>query len=718
MVHRNRQPSRRRGSLPASAVWDNAELMRRLCAKLVIALALVLAAGAPARAATVPPTRLVAVELLSETGSVRPGETFWIALRQQITPGWHTYWGVNPGDAGEPTRIEWALPVGFTAGEISWPYPSRIPAGIAMSYGYEAEVVLPIPVTVSQDVTPGTTIALRGQASWLVCEKICIPEEAPVALSLPVAADTPRPDPVGAPLIGAARRRLPVPSPWSASFSATPETVTLTVATGDLAPERVAEVWFYPAKWGAIEHAAPQRVSLTPKGITLEVKRGQLAEATAAPIDGVLIVTERLDGGVARQAFALRAEPRSRVSALALAHAMALALAGGLVLNLMPCVLPVLSVKTLALVNHAGGRAVLRRHGLAYAFGVLASFAGVAGALLALRAGGEQIGWGFQLQSPVVVTLLADVLFTVALSLSGVFVVSGRFAGAGQSLAGRAGYAGSFFTGALATVAATPCTAPFMGAAVGYAVTQPWPTALLIFETLALGLALPFLLLTLIPAWRRFLPRPGRWMERLQQALAFPLYASVAWLLWVVSQQAGSSGVAAAMAGLVLIGLAAWLYQVSREARPSWRRIATAAVAMLALGAVVLGPVTSGRSSAPPTTRADGWEAFSTARLAELRAAGRPVFVNVTAAWCLTCLVNERVALRSPAVAEALARKSVATLKADWTKRDPAITRVLGSFGRNGVPLYLLYPGRAAGEPEVLPQILSEGAVIDALGKL
>src|SRR2546427_520251 len=636
MVHRNRQPSRRRGSLPASAVWDNAELMRRLCAKLVIALALVLAAGAPARAATVPPTRLGAVELLSETGSVRPGETFWIALRQQSTPGWHTYWGVNPGDAGEPTRIEWALPAGFTAGEISWPYPSRIPAGIAMSYGYEAEVVLPIPVTVSQDVTPGTTIALRGQASWLVCEKICIPEEAPVALSLPVAADTPRPDPVGAPLIGAARRRLPVPSPWPASVSATPETVTLTVATRDLA----------------------------------------------------------------------------------LAHAMALALAGGLVLNLMPCVLPVLSVKTLALVNHAGGRAVLRRHGLAYAFGVLASFAGVAGALLALRAGGEQIGWGFQLQSPVVVTLLADVLFTVALSLSGVFVVSGRFAGAGQSLAGRAGYAGSFFTGALATVAATPCTAPFMGAAVGYAVTQPWPTALLIFETLALGLALPFLLLTLIPAWRRFLPRPGRWMERLQQALAFPLYASVAWLLWVVSQQAGSSGVAAAMAGLVLIGLAAWLYQVSREARPSWRRIATAAVAMLALGAVVLGPVTSGRSSAQPTTRADGWEAFSTARLAELRAAGRPVFVNVTAAWCLTCLVNERVALRSPAVAEALARKSVATLKADWTKRDLAITRVLGSFGRNGVPLYLLYPGRAAGEPEVLPQILSEGAVIDALGKL
>jgi thiol:disulfide interchange protein DsbD len=334
----------------------------------------------------------------------------------------------------------------------------------------------------------------------------------------------------------------------------------------------------------------------------------------------------------------------------------------------------------------------------------------VAGALLALRAAGEQIGWGFQLQSPVVVTLLAYVLFAVALSLSGVFTVSGRFAGAGQALAGRGGYAGSFFTGALATVAATPCTAPFMGAAVGYAVTQPWTTALLVFEALALGLALPFLLLTLVPAWRRFLPAPGPWMERLRQALAFPLYASVAWLVWVVSQQTASAGVAAALGGLVLIAFAAWLHEASRGARAPWRRTATLAVAALAVSAVALGPLTG-------PSRADGWEPFSAERLAELRAAGRPVLVNVTAAWCLTCLVNERVALRAPAVTGVLARKGVATLKADWTNRDPAITRVLGQFGRNGVPLYLLYPSRPGAEPAVLPQILSESAVIDALEK-
>jgi thiol:disulfide interchange protein len=683
---------------------------------LVVFVALVLGAVAPSRAAAAP-APLVRVELLGETDSIRPGQTFWVALRQQITPGWHTYWGVNPGDAGEPTRIEWTLPPGFTAGEIAWPYPSRFPVGIAMSYGYEREVVLPIPVTAAPDVAPGTAVTLRGHASWLVCEKTCIPEESPVALSLPVTTDAPRPDPRGASLIAAARRSVPVQSPWPATFDATPETVTLTVNARDLTPERVADVWFYPARWGAIAHAAPQRARLEPGRITLEVDRGQLQEAAASPLDGVLVVAERLDGGVARQAFALRAEPRS-VRALAVLRAMAMALVGGLILNLMPCVLPVLSVKTLALVDHAGRRAALRWHGLAYTAGVLAAFGVVAGALLALRAGGEQIGWGFQLQSPVVVTLLAFVLFAVALSLSGVFTVSGRFAGAGQTLAGRAGYMGSFFTGALATVAATPCTAPFMGAAVGYAITLPWAMALLVFEALALGLALPFLLLTLIPAWRRWLPMPGPWMERLKQALAFPLYGSVAWLVWVVSQQTGSTGVAAALAGLVLIGLAAWLYEASRGADASWRRAATLSVFALALAAIALGPLTATVSPVPPAARADGWEPFSATRLASLRASGRPVFVNVTAAWCLTCVVNERVALRSPAVTEALARRGVATLKADWTNRDPAITRVLGSFGRNGVPLYLLYPARGSGEPAVLPQILTEGAVVDALDKL
>jgi len=495
--------------------------------------------------------------------------------------------------------------------------------------------------------------------------------------------------------------------------------VTLSVAASGLTAERVSEVWFYPARWGVIDHAAPQASRTSAEGITLAVARGPLPDAVAGPIEGVLVVTERLDGRLARHALTLRAEPAAAAGAApALLAAMALALAGGLVLNLMPCVLPVLSVKALGLVRHAGSG--LRGHGVAYTAGVLVSFALVGGALILLRAAGQRLGWGFQLQSPLFVTLLAYVLFVMALSLSGVVVLGGRLAGAGRSLAGRSGHLGTFFTGALATVAATPCTAPFMGAAVGYALTQPWTSALLVFEALGLGLALPYLVLTLVPSWRRALPRPGPWMVQLERLLAFPLYASVAWLVWVVTQQTGPTGVAAALGGLVAIAFAAWLYQVSRSAGARGRRAAAGVALALALGAVGAAALDAGPAERGPaaSVRDAGWEPFNSTRLAELRAAGTPVFVNVTAAWCITCLVNERVALRSSAVTEAFARKGVVTLKADWTRRDPVITGVLDRFGRSGVPLYLLYPAGEGGEPAVLPQILSERLVLDATEKI
>jgi thiol:disulfide interchange protein len=708
---------------------DNERAMSRRVAVLGCVAVVMAISASSLLAAPEPAAPKVRVELLSEVRAIAPGETFWVALHQRITPGWHTYW-MNPGDSGEPPRIEWALPAGFTAGDIAWPYPERIPVGPAMSFGYSDEVVLPVPMTAPATLTPGTRVTLRGQASWIVCEKTCIPEEAPIALTMPLVAGTPPPDPRGAPLIAAARRAAPTPSPWTASFVATPTTVTLTVGARGLSAERIADISFFPARWGAIEHAAPQRASTDASGISLEMARGPLAEAAAAPIDGVLVVAERLDGGIARHALSVTASPRTAApaderAAVSLLHAMALALGGGLLLNLMPCVLPVLSVKALGLVQHSRGRpAVLRAHGLAYTAGVLASFAVVVGALMALRAGGEQLGWGFQLQSPIFVTFLAGVLFAVALTLSGVIVVGGRFAGAGQAFAARSGYGGSFATGALATVAATPCTAPFMGAAVGFALTQPWTTALIVFEALALGLALPFLVLTFVPAWRRLLPAPGPWMVRLQQLLAFPLYASVAWLVWVVSQQSGPPGVAAALAALVLIAFAAWLHQALGRVRALWRRTATITVVGMAIGVVGLNlwlgaSSPSGRTDAVQT---GGWEPFSPARLAELRAAGKPVFVNFTAAWCITCLVNERMALRSETVIDGFARKGVVPLKADWTTRDPVITQVLGALGRSGVPLYVLYPpGREGGtetEPMVLPQILSERLVIDALDKI
>ena len=677
----------------------------------------------------------VRVELISETAGVEPGGTFWVGIRQRIAPGWHTYW-TNPGDSGEAMTVAWDLPRGITAGPLVWPHPTRIPVGPAMSFGYSDEVVVLTRITAAADLPPGAALTLRGRASWLVCAKICIPEEAEVALPLPVAARS-APDPRWASAIAAARRAVPAPSPWPVRYAATPQSVTLTVAAPELRAERVGDVWFFPARWGVIDHAAPQDATVDGRGITLRLARGALVEAAEGPIDGVLVIRERLDGGMVSQAFAIQAlssgapaGPTGVAAAgtpvVSLLEAVGLALLGGLILNLMPCVLPVLSIKVLALVAHAdAGPAAAGRHGLAYTAGVLASFGALAGALLLLRAGGAQIGWGFQLQSPLVVTLLAYLFFALALALSGVWLVGGRLAGLGQGLAARPGLAGTFFTGALAAVAATPCTAPFMGVAVGYAVTQPAAAALLVFEALGFGLALPYLALSLVPAWRRWLPRPGAWMEWLKQALAFPLYATAAWLVWVLSRQAGPEALAAALGGLVLIAAAAWLHGRTRDARPRARRAGsvaavTAVAAALALGPLALSAPTSAPPAAASTTAGPAAERWSPSRVAELRAQGRPILVNFTAAWCITCLVNERIALHSPAVAEAFARKGVTYLKADWTSRSAEIAAALGTFGRNGVPLYVVYPAAtgaagAAPAPTVLPQILSEGTILEAI---
>ncbi|HET7876515.1 MAG TPA: thioredoxin family protein, partial [Methylomirabilota bacterium] len=618
---------------------------------------------------------------------------------------------------------------GVRAEAISWPPPHRIAVGPAMSYGYTEEVLLPIRIAPPADLHPGDTLALRAQASWLVCEKECVPEEAPLALTLPVAAGRPAADPRWGDAVARARASLPRPSPWPVAVVAADQSITVNVAAAGLVGERIEEAWFYPLEWGLIEYAAPQALTVSAQGLALRVARGPLREAVARPVDGVLVVTERLDGGPVRQAFAVRAAPPTAAGATAwswgsLLRALALALVGGLVLNLMPCVLPVLSVKALSLVGHAGGgAAVMRRHGLAYTAGVAVAFAVVAGALLSLRAAGENIGWGFQLQSPAFVTVLAYLLFVMALALSGVVTLGGRVVGLGSSLAARSGYAGSFFTGALATLVATPCTAPFMATAVGYALTQPAPVALAVFEALGLGLALPYLALSLAPGWARRLPRPGPWMERLQQLLAFPLYATVAWLVWVLSRQVGPTGVAACLAGLVLLGLGAWLYESTRHSMSAARQIARAVAALCVIAALALMALPGAMTGTPGAgiTESAGdpipWEPYTPDRLAELRARDVPVFLNFTAAWCITCLVNERVALRSPEVAAAFADKGVAYLKADWTRRNPEITSTLASFDRSGVPLYLLYPviGGRAEKAHVLPQILTERIVLDAL---
>jgi thiol:disulfide interchange protein DsbD len=456
----------------------------------------------------------------------------------------------------------------------------------------------------------------------------------------------------------------------------------------------------------------------------LDIPRGERRQEPLTRLRGLLVLQAR--EGV-QEAFRIdtvsaTGESIKPSSFPSMVRQLLFAFLGGLILNLMPCVFPVLSMKAVSFADIARKSPwEVRAHGLVFTAGVLVCFAVIVAILLALRAGGAEIGWGFQLQSPVFVTLLAYLMFAVGLNLSGVFTIGTRLMGLGSGLAVHPGYLGTFATGVLATLVATPCTAPFMGVALGYALTQPWQVSLLIFEALGLGLAFPYLLLSLSPKLLRFLPKPGVWMERLKEFLAFPMYATAAWLVWVLTLQTGSAGILAALIGMILIALGAWSYQSTRMAGPRWHwvgRIGAVVAFAIALGLVRV-PVVNDAGEVASASRQVGqgpaWEPFSRPRLVEIIAEGRPAFVNFTAAWCITCLANERVALSSPRLAALFEKRGIVYLKADWTRQDPEITRMLSSFGRSGVPLYVYYPPAGA-EPVILPQILTEAVVLENLG--
>jgi len=705
--------------------------------RLVKALLVLLAglAGAQAQAqATKAPRDLVRASLIADTTAIVPGQPFALGIRMRMKPGWHVYWR-NPGDSGLPPELAWNLPDGIAAGAIAWPAPRRIPVATLMNYGYEGETVLLVPVTPSSGLAPDTPVTLGARLSYLVCEEICIPGSADLSLTLPVGVDDGATDPAAQALIARARASMPEPSPWPVTVRADGERLRLNVERPGLPPDAIRDAAFFPYAETVLDNAAPQDLTVDGAGLHLVLSRADATTAPPAELAGVLTFREETESGTLDRAFSIgqpsvpptASAPAVAVDAVPPTHAdddaptvwgaAGLALLGGLLLNLMPCVFPVLSIKLLGLVKQAGeapGR--IRLHGAAYTLGVLASFLTLAGLLIALKGGGAGIGWGFQLQSPVVVALLAYLLFAMGLSLSGVVHLGGRLNGIGDGLTRRAGYQGSFFTGVLATVVATPCTAPFMGAAVGFALTQAPVVGLAVFASLGLGLALPFLLLTLWPGALRVMPRPGAWMDTLKGALAFPVYATVAWLVWVLAQQVGPNGLLAGLTGLVLIGLAAWSWERAGAggsvAGPLTRGVALAAV-LAAAGLVgVLNGERAGAVSAP----ADGVEPFTQARLDALRAQGRTVFVDMTAAWCITCQVNERTALAGTRVREAFQAGNVAYLRGDWTNQNPEITRLLERYGRSGVPLYLLYRGQA--EAVVLPQILTGGIVLGELARL
>ncbi|MBP7066283.1 protein-disulfide reductase DsbD domain-containing protein [Ferrovibrio sp.] len=677
-------------------------------------------------------------ELITERSSIAPGETIQAGLRLKHREHWHSYWR-NPGDSGLPTELTWKLPPGWQASAINWPAPQRfIIQGLA-NYGYEGEFVLPVMLTAPVDARPGETVPVLAQASWLVCENICVPEEVELSVVLPVQAAPGSVDPRWSRLFETAAQAQPRPSPWAAKVDGDAERLRLFVAATGLEAGRFSDVFFYADDGNAVQHAAAQPAHFSPDGLTLEVQRGIDRGKPVAALSGVLVLTEKLDDGmIVRQAFAIAAAP-GIVPAVAGGTAMALpaavdisaweavllAMLGGLILNIMPCVFPILFMKALAFARLGQAeRGAVRREGLAYTAGVLATFAALAAALLILRAGGAAIGWGYQLQSPAVVLALAYLMALIGFNLAGLFEIR-LSANLGGGLAGRGGSAGAFFTGALAVLVATPCTAPFMGAALGFALTAPAPLALAVFLALGLGMALPFLLFSLAPGLARFLPRPGAWMTTFRQALAFPMFATAAWLIWVLAQQAGPDAMLAGLFGMLLLGFGAWA--LGHAERRVWigRGIAMLAVigALLLLrvpqeaGGAQAGSV-SDKAMPGPGRSAVQWAAFDAARIAEARGKGQPVLVNMTAAWCVTCLVNEGAALSSETVAARLRERGVLALKGDWTRRDPAITRYLGSYGRSGVPLYVLYPADPAAAPVLLPQLLTESIVLDALNKL
>jgi thiol:disulfide interchange protein DsbD len=676
--------------------------------KRLLLFCLLLLAG-PALAQPDPGPK-VAARLVAEDVAVAPGGTVTVALEEKIADGWHTYWK-NPGDAGAPTEIEWNLPAGWKAGAIQWPRPKRLPVGPLMDYGYEGTPWLLVPLTAPADAAPGP-VTIKAKASWLVCKNICIPEDATLILNLTVGPGGH--DPAVAKDFTAARALLPVASPWKANYALNGEHLDLYVAAPSLAASHPATADFFPASSGVIKNPAPQLVGYAKDGLVLRLTPGPKAKGT---LEGLLLLvgtdgsTQALDisvppGPVPAADFSAPATGGD----LSLWLALAFAFLGGLILNVMPCVLPILAMKALALADH-GARG--RGESFAYAAGAVLSFAALGLAILLFRAGGESVGWGFQLQSPIAVAAFALLVFAVGLNLSGLFEVGSITAGEG--LAARGGAAGAFFTGVLAVAVAAPCTAPFMAAALGAALTLPAALALLVFIALGVGFALPFLLLGLWPKALSFIPRPGPWMLTFKQFLAFPMYGAAAWLVWVLAQQTGANGVAIVSAAFIALALAAWLWGVTRHASARGRGLgAIAALLILLAGLYGVSKLGTAGAATPAAQTAKLGEPFTAAKLASLRAANRPVFVDATAAWCITCLVNEDAVLSRDSVKSAFASKQVVYLVADWTNRNPEITALLKENGRSGVPLYLYYAPGAA-KPQILPQILTESLVLGAL---
>ncbi|WP_332814196.1 protein-disulfide reductase DsbD family protein [Ramlibacter sp.] len=698
--------------------------------------ALLLATGVASHAAGSGPvvsTERVRAELLAHApDGVGLGKAVWVGLQLAHQPQWHTYWK-NPGDSGLPTRLEWTLPPGVLPGDIQWPVPKKIPIGTLANYGYEGTVLLPVPLEIAPDFKPSPLaqdLEVQLKASWLVCRLECIPEDGEFTLKLPLRSSTA----LHGPAFDAALSAQP--RPVAGGHEATIADGALEIRVQGLPPAaqgkrleflpetpeviETAGAWtqaWNGAVWTARVPLSPQRSASPPvmpvvladgaAGWRAELKVLGAWPAVAAPAAVSPALAEALRNNAAAA--------QSPGPGIGLAAALLGALVGGLILNLMPCVFPVLAIKMVGFASHADDRRARRVAGFAYTAGVVLSFLALAALMLGLRAAGEQLGWGFQLQSPLVVAALAALFMLIGLNLAGVFEFGALLPSSVASMEVRHPVGNAFLSGVLAVAIASPCTAPFMGASLGLAVTLPTAQALLVFGVLGLGMALPYLAASLVPAVARILPRPGPWMDVFRKLMAFPMFATVVWLVWVLGQQSGIDGAGALLALLVAMSLLVWTLTLRGRARVALAGVA--GLGLLALGWAALPQLVQAPPPQQQAARADGdWQPWSQARVEQLVAAGQPVFVDFTAAWCVTCQYNKKTTLADEQVVAALKRQNVALLRADWTRRDPAITAALASLGRSGVPVYVFY--RKGSAPVVLSEVLGVDEVLSVVSPL
>jgi len=671
----------------------------------------------------------VEAQLISEVMTIQPGKSFTIALRMKMDEHWHTYWR-NGADAGLPTEIVWTLPDGFKAGELQWPFPENINTPPLVTYGYHDQIFLLTEIDAPADVSPGEKITISARADWLECEEVCIPGGVDLILNMEVAEGAAKITEKWVKDFSDTRVLLPLKdSGWKFAANEKDSQLIVQGQSPDWFDSDLGNVYFFPYEFGLIEYAKPQVAEFKNGLLNLKVIRPEGAEKMT--VEGILVSQNGWRGQGSEKSHYIKIEEQSELQGTStesvgfgsIFYYLLLAFGGGIILNLMPCVLPVLSLKIMGFVQQANeDKSQAWKHGAVFTLGVLVSFWVLAGSLLVLRAGGEQLGWGFQLQEPVFLIILSAFLFLFGLSMFGVFEIGTSLTTIEGKTGNKKGWVGSFVSGVTATVVATPCTAPFMGSALGFALTQPEWVSMSIFTFLGLGMAFPYVLLASIPSLLKFIPKPGRWMESMKEFMGFLLLATVLWLLWVLGLQAGANMVIVVLGALLVISVAGWIYgRWGNLAMPQKsRNISTALAVIITIVTLVFTIDSIDTFAETPqgnmATSSEGiqWQNYSESLVSELHNSGQAVFIDFTAAWCLSCQVNERVAFSSEEVQNKFTELGITAIKADWTSRDDKITKALAGFGRNSVPLYVYYPAGKNQEPILLPELITPGIVLDA----